>query len=176
MRHLLTLATVLGLAFASPLAHAESIVPAADVAAVDAILKEVIKEAASGKVADVDGAVAKLNTAVEKGKAMIALVAAKDEANKKALEFVAAHADKMKTETLETIEANWHAGKAMKDAGAGDYEKIDQAGAAAAAMDTVIHPVTAILALQEYKKDQKKDHLDQVVSELEELVGHLKHL
>lgn len=178
MKLLPALALALGLGFAVTAAdvHAEDVVPAADKAAYKATLQEVIKEAASGKVADVDAAVAKLNKVVETGAGWCKTHAAKDAKNQKALEFVAASVDKMKAETLESIEANWHQGKAMKDAGAGDYATIDQTSAAASLLDTVIHPVTAIIALNEYKKDQKKDHLDQVVSELEELVGHLDHI
>ena len=114
---------------------------------------------------------------VEKGKAVIVAVVAQDAANGEVLEFVASNVGKMYSETLESVETKWHKGGAIKAAGLGSiYEKIDNRSAPSAAIDMMVHPVTAILALQAYNKDQNKAHLQQVVTELKKLIEKMGNL
>ena len=177
MKLLVALTFVIGVVTASLTAHAASGVSPADKAALTSTLEGVVKQVESGTLANVDPVIETLKGAVEKGKAIIAAVAAQDASNRKVLEFIAASVGKMYGETLESIEHNWHKGDAIHLAGLGDiYDKIAKQSPAIVAIDAVVHPVTAILALQAYKKDQKKDHLDQVVTELKELLDAMKAL
>lgn len=177
MSMLLAYMLAVGLATLPSTVNAASAVAAADKAAIITTLEGVIKQAEADTIKDVDPVIATLKGAIEKGKAVIATVAAQDSTNRKVLEFVAANVDKIYGETLESIETNWHKGGAIKAAGMGAvYEKVAEHSPASVAINTVVHPVTAILALQAYKKDQKRDHLNQVVTELKELIDGMKNL
>lgn len=177
MKLLFAYALAIGLAIVAPVANAASVLSPADRTAITTTLNDVIKQAEAGAIKDVDPVITTLKGVAEKGKVILGALAAQDAANRKVLEFVAANVDKIYRETLESIETNWHKGGAIKAAGLGSiYEKIEERGAASAAINMVVHPVTAILALQSYKKDQKKAHLEQVVTELKELIDYMKNL
>jgi hypothetical protein len=177
MKLFAVLALAIGLLTGAATANAASGVPPADKAALTSTLEAVVKQAESGNIPSVDATIDTLKGAVEKGKAIIAAVAAQDPANRKVLEFVAASVDKMYGETLQSIEDNWHRGDAVHLAGLGEtYDKIAKDSPAIVAIDSVVHPVTAILALQAYKKDQKTKHLNQVAAELKELLEAMKNL
>ena len=93
----------------------------------------------------------------------------------KTMQITIDNAHKMKSLTLDEIEAQWHEGGVLKSNGI----NIDQFNHFAEVMchyDAVVHPATAIIALEEYKKNGKKDLLEQVKAELAEAKEHLKHL
>lgn len=177
MKLFAALALAVSLLIGASTVDAASGVSPADKAALQSTLEGVVRQAESGSLSSVDAAIETLNGAVEKGKAIIGAVSAQDSANRKVLEFVAASVDKMYGETLQSIEDNWHRGDAIHIAGLGEtYDKIAKDSPAIVAIDSVVHPVTAILALEAYKRDKKKEHLDQVVAELRELLDAMKHL
>ncbi len=177
MKRFAAVALAVSLLIGASTANAASGVSPADKAELTSTLVSVVKLAETGKLASVDSVIDTLKGAVEKGKAVIAAVAAQDSVNRKVLEFVAASAGKMYDETLQSIEDNWHRGDAIHLAGMGEtYDKIDKGSPANVAIDAVVHPVTAVLALEAYKKDQKKEHLDQVAAELNELLDAMKNL
>jgi len=177
MKLLLAILAAVGFVAMPSMGNAQSGVAPADKTAIVSSLEGIIKQAETGSIKDVDPVIAALKGVVEKGKAVVAAVAARDAANRKLLEFVGASVDKMYGEDLESIETNWHKGGAAKTAGPGaDFEKVDERSPASAAMTSVIHPVTAILALQAYKKEPQKAHLDQVAKELKEQIERMASL
>ena len=97
------------------------------------------------------------------------------EVEKKLMKLCIDNAEKMSAMSLEEIEAQWHDGEAITKAGL-DVKGFDHFGEAMCHADGVIHPATAIICLNAYKKDQKQEHLDQVKDELSEVVSHFKHL
>lgn len=148
---------------------------AADKAGYEALIKEVIKAAASKSVADIDGLIAKLDKAAAIGADFCKEVAAKDAKNKPILDFTAASIEKMRATSSTDFEEQWHEGKAFKAAGH-DINLLDQTGMAASATDSIIHPLTARAALVAYKTAPSPELLKTVVEELEEVLGHLTHL
>jgi hypothetical protein len=42
--------------------------------------------------------------------------------------------------------------------------------------DSIVHPATAIICLQEYKKSNNEELLEQMKAELAEVAEHMKHL
>lgn len=92
-----------------------------------------------------------------------------------AMDFVAAHAESMKSESLVSIEPNWHEGGALADAGI-DTETLYDDDHASTYMEAVIHPATAHIATRAYALTGDDDYLDQVEFELEEIVAHFEDL
>ncbi len=81
----------------------------------------------------------------------------------------ARHAD------LETIERDWHHFGAFKKAGI-DYEKFDHYGPVIGAMDSILHPLTALVALEEFEKSKDTSLLEAAQGELEEILAHTEFL
>jgi len=94
---------------------------------------------------------------------------------KKIMQAVIDDSARMKTLSLSDIEAQWHEGGALKAKGV-DLGKYDHFSEVLCHVDAVVHPATAIICLNEYKKTKKTELLDQVKAELQEVVQHLKHL
>jgi hypothetical protein len=85
------------------------------------------------------------------------------------------NAQKMKGLSLSEVEAQWHEGSFLKGQGV-NMDKYDHFSEVMCHYDTVVHPATAIIALNEYKKTNNEDYLEQVKDELAEVIQHLKHL
>ncbi|MBW2647617.1 MAG: hypothetical protein JRE23_15880 [Deltaproteobacteria bacterium] len=85
------------------------------------------------------------------------------------------NAKKMTTLTLDEIESQWHEGGALKAKGI-DISTLDHFAEVMCHYDAVVHPATAIICLNEYKKTQKEELLEQIEAELAEVREHLKHL
>ncbi|MCI0505225.1 MAG: hypothetical protein L0Z73_03870 [Gammaproteobacteria bacterium] len=80
----------------------------------------------------------------------------------------------MKQLSLSEIEEKWHHGGELKKNG---YEvKDDHFGQVGNLIDAVIHPPTTYIALTKYKTDGNKEHLEQVVAELSEVLVHPGYL
>jgi hypothetical protein len=77
--------------------------------------------------------------------------------------------------TLDQIEEQWHEGSFLKSRGI-DIMTLDHFSHAMCHYDSVIHPATAIICLQEYKKTKNEEFLDQMKAELAEVMEHMKHL
>lgn len=98
-----------------------------------------------------------------------------EENNPEALILVLENAEKMKNLTLEEIESFWHEGNYLKSRGI-KVEEIDHFGVMNNLMDTVIHPATSYILIQEYKKTGNSDLLQQVKAELIEVLEHTRHI
>lgn len=93
----------------------------------------------------------------------------------KPLQLVILNAESMKELSLDQIESQWHEGGFLKSKGI-DQEKIDHFGPMMSLMDSVIHPATSYLLLQEYKMTGNRDLLVRVKAELFEVLEHINHV
>lgn len=91
------------------------------------------------------------------------------------LQLVIVNAEKMKDLSLAGIEAQWHDGGFLKANGI-DPEQIDHFGPLMSLMDSVIHPATSYLLLNEYKKTGDRDLLVRVKAELFEVLEHINNV
>jgi hypothetical protein len=148
---------------------------AADKAGYEKLVKDVIGTLVAKNFADIDGLVTKLDAAAKIGVELCKEVAATDAANKAIIEFAIANFDKIRATPADKFEDEWHEGAAFKAAGH-DNTKLDQTGKAASAIDSVIHPLTSRAALLAYKTSKKPELIKTAIEELEEVLGHLKHL
>lgn len=82
---------------------------------------------------------------------------------------------KMKDLKRKEIEEQWHEGAAAKKVGI-DLEAFDHFAEVMCHYDAVVHPVTCIICLKEYKATGNDELLEQIKSELQEVVEHMKHL
>ena len=93
----------------------------------------------------------------------------------KLMKITVENAAKMKSLTLEEIEAQWHEGGFAKSSGI-DINKWEHFDKVMCYYDGVVHPATAVICLKEYKKTKNEDLLDQMKDELAEVSEHMKHL
>jgi hypothetical protein len=160
------------LLLAGPVLASLAVLPAyaagPDKAAYEKLVREVLQAAVSKNVPDPDALMAKLDAAAKIGVEFCKQVAGIEPANKPIL-------DKIRATPSDKFEEQWHDGEGFK-AGGHDMSKLDQTGKAASAIDSVVHPLTARAALGAYKTSKKPDLLQTIVDELEEVLGHLKHL
>lgn len=91
------------------------------------------------------------------------------------MEVVIQNADVMKTLTLQQIENQWHSKQALLDKGI-NPKKLDHNSLTGNLIDTVIHPATAYIALDKFKKTGDKKLLERVDQELSELLFHLDQI
>lgn len=148
---------------------------ALDVKGYSKLAKEIVKEALSGSVSDVDALIAKQEELIKMGVAGCNDHASANPKDAKLLNLVTANADKMKAMSLEEIEDQWHDGGYLTSNGV-DVESYDHFGAAYSLMDTVVHPATGIIALKMYKTSKDPELLTQVKEELSEVLEHIKHV
>ena len=146
-----------------------------DKAAFEKLVREVLQAAVSKNVPDPDALMAKLDAAAKIGVDFCKQVSGVEPANKPILDFVVANFDKIRATPADKFEEQWHDGEGF-NAGGHDMLKLDQTGKAASAIDAVVHPLTARAALGAYKTSKKPELLQTIVEELEEVIGHLKHL
>jgi hypothetical protein len=147
---------------------------ALDVAKYETIVKGVVQGALSGSP-DVDDLIAKNKELITMGKQACRAQAKKKPADAKLMNLVADNAEKMQAMSLDEIEEAWHDGDFITANGI-DLDSYDHYGDAISLMDTIIHPATSIIALNEYKKSKDKALLKQVKEELSEVLEHIKHV
>jgi hypothetical protein len=94
---------------------------------------------------------------------------------KKLMKWTIEQADKMPSLSLKEIEDQWHDGGFLKKKGI-DIEKFEHFDEVMCHYDGVVHPATAIICINQYKKDKNEEHLDQIKDELAEVIEHMKHL
>ncbi len=148
-----------------------------DTKAYTKIAKKAIGLVVSGN-ADPDKMLVHLNTLVEMGIAGCKEHMGETETpanEKKVMEWTIDQAEKMITMSLKEIEKQWHDGGFLKKKGI-DIEKFDHFDEVMCHYDGVVHPATAIICINKYKKDKNEEHLDQIKDELAEVVEHMKHL
>jgi len=148
----------------------------ADKATYEKTAHEAVKALSTSPLADVDGWLSKMDMLSKIGLDYCREVGAKDAKAKKYLDFIVANVEKIKATDFAKFEDEWgDSGAGFKAAGI-DTAEFEQTGAAASAGDSVLHPLAALATLREYKKTKSADLLKKASEELEEVLGHLKHL
>ena len=147
---------------------------AADMTKYQKLAQDTIEQAKQGRIRDIDQLIAVQDQLIKIGVDACNEYAEKHPKSKKILELVTTSAGTMKQLSLHEIEEKWHEGGELKKHG---YAiKDDHFGQVGNLIDAVIHPATSFIALNRYKKDNKPEHLDQVVAELSEVLAHIAHL
>ena len=148
---------------------------AADLDSFTKIAKTTMNTVSSGNVGDIDKLIAMQEQLISIGKQAIKEHVSKDPNSAKMLNLVSDNADKMKQMTLPEIEAQWHEKAFLKKNGI-NAALMEEKSITGSLMDTVVHPATAIIALNEYKKTKNKKLLQQVHDELEEVIHHVERI
>ncbi len=139
------------------------------------LAQETIKQVNGGKVSDVDKLIKMQEEMIAIGTAACQEYAAKRPDDAKMLNLVATNAAHMKGMTLTEIEAQWHEKAFLKNEGIAAAQ-LEEKSITGSLMDTVVHPATTFIALNEYKKTQNKQLLTQVNNELDEVLHHIEHI
>ncbi len=139
------------------------------------IAKNTISEVSSGKIdnASIDKLIANQETLIKIGISAMGEYAESNPKVADVLNIVKDKAPSMQKLSLSEIEAQWHEGGYLKSKGIDVDKVLGQKSAAGSLMDTVVHPATVIIVLNEYKKKADKKYLDQVKDELDEVLNHL---
>ena len=148
---------------------------AMDVPGFTRLAQDTIRQMNMGVAGDIDALIADQEAMIEKGIEGISEFIEQNPEYGPLLRLVANNAEAMKEMTLDEIEAQWHEGAYLKARGH-DPEKLDHFGAVVSLMDSIIHPATSYLALQEYKKTGDSTLLTRAAAELIEVVEHVAHL
>ena len=147
---------------------------AADLDEYRRLAQDTIQQAQTAKVHDIDQLIAQQAKLVQIGVDACNEYASKYPQSKQILSLITTNANSMKQLTLSEIEEKWHKGGELKKHGY--IVKDDHFGQVGNLIDAVIHPATTYIALNQYKTDGNKVHLEQVVAELSEVLVHLEYL
>lgn len=139
------------------------------------VTNSVIEAIVTENVADMTGLINKLNKATEIGINFAKETAVKEPSGARLLGFLVDNVENIRKNSLEDIETNWHHGGEYTKAGI-NFDNFAQTSHVMSANDSVLHPITAILALNEYQKTQDPTYLEQAQSELEEVMEHINHV
>ncbi len=136
--------------------------------------QETIKKVKRGKVKekDLDKLVANQNKLIRlaiEGALSFAEDSPKD---RKMMHLTVLNSERMKNLSLDQIEKDWHGGDYMRTHGI-EINDISHVSDAMNLYDAIIHPATALIALEQYRKDGDAGHLVQVEDELTEVVMHV---
>jgi hypothetical protein len=138
------------------------------------LAQDTIEQAQNGRIANIDTLIEQQAKLVQLGVEACNSYGNKHPKARRILDLVTSNADMMKQLSLSEIEEKWHHGGELKKNG---YEvKEDHFGAVGNLIDAVIHPATTYIALTNYKRDKKPEHLEQVVAELSEVLVHIQYL
>lgn len=139
------------------------------------LAKNTISEVSSGKInnSSVDKLIANQKTLIKIGISAIDEYADLYPKVAEVLKVVKGQAPMMQKLSLSEIEEQWHKGGYLKSKGVDIDEEATHAHVAYSLMDTVVHPATVIIVLNEYKKKADQKLLDQVKDELNEVLIHL---
>lgn len=151
---------------------------AADFSEYKQIAQSTISEVSSGTVSNkrIDKLIKNQEKLIKIGVSAMSEYIDKNPSSGEALKLVQSKAGTMQNLTLSEIEQQWHEGGYLKSKGI-DVDKIlGQKSAAGSLMDTVVHPATVIIVLEEYRKKHNKKHLLQVKDELDEVIHHLDQI
>lgn len=139
------------------------------------ITTNVIQSIVTEDTENLDALISKLEKATNLGLDLAKEVSKEEPEGEKLLGFLTDNVDKIKKESLDTIETNWHQGGEYKKADI-SFDNFAQDSKIMSANDSVLHPITAIIALQQYKKDPDSSYLEQAQAELEEVLEHITHI
>jgi len=143
---------------------------AADLAQYKKIAEHTIEQAKSGHINDIDALIAQQEIMIGIGIKACNEYATKNPGAKQALSLVTSNAEGMKKLSLHDIEEKWHEGGIFKKNG---ITIDDHFGELGSLIDAVIHPATSYIALNHFKSNNDKSHLQQVVAELTEVLAHI---
>ncbi len=149
---------------------------AIDVAKYTSIVNETVHATLQGGAIDVDALISKQKQLIALGVAGCKERASSNPEDSDVMNAIVANATTMQSMSLDEIEDAWHDFGYLKSKGIDPESRYEHFAAVISLMDSVIHPATAVIALQEYKKDGDSDHLDQVRDELSEVLEHIKHV
>jgi len=166
--YLLSITTALTLAFSG-------LTTAADLDNFTKIAKSTMDTVSSGNVGDVDKLISMQEKLISIGQQAIKEHIAKNPDSAKMLTLVSENASSMKKMSLSEIEKQWHEKGFLKSKGI-TGALLEEKSVTGSLMDTVVHPATAIIALNEYKKTKDKKLLQQVHDELEEVIHHVEQI
>jgi len=148
---------------------------AADLVEYKRLAEDTIKQVENGHVNNIDQLIAQQEKLVHIGVDACNDYVSKNPTAKPVLGLITSNADAMKQLSLIEIEEKWHEGSELKKNGYEEAQE-DHFGPVNNLIDAVIHPATTYIALNDFKKDGNKAHLDQVVAELSEVLVHLQYL
>ncbi len=139
--------------------------------------KETIKKVKRGKVKekDIDKLVANQQELIRLGIEGALAYAEISPNDRKMMHLTVLNSERMKGLSLEQIEKDWHAGDYMRAHGI-EINDIGNLSDAMNLYDAIVHPATAIIALEQYRKDGNAEHLTQVQDELTEVVMHVEQV
>ncbi len=139
------------------------------------LVNETVQATMQGNV-NADDLISKQKQLIAMGVAGCKARAASNPEDSDVMNAVVENAETMQSLSLEAIEEAWHDFGYLKSKGIDPESRYEHFAVVISLMDTVIHPATAVIALNEYKKDGNSDHLDQVADELSEVLEHIKHV
>ncbi len=135
----------------------------------------VIRESMKGDGADVTAMLQRLEQLMRLGVDSCRSYDTSNPVHAKLLQLTADSAEAMKAMSLEQIEEEWHEFGFLARNGI-DAEAIEHFGPVISLMDSVVHPATAIIALQKHQQTPDVEYLEQVKAELSEVLEHLKYI
>ena len=139
------------------------------------LANDTINEVNGGFVSNINSLIGVQKQLVELGKKGGELYLKRHPEHTNILGVVIAEADNMMKMSLQEIEEQWHQGKFMQSKGI-DLQSLDHFGELFSLMDSVIHPATSFIALNEYKRTRKEEYLARAAVELTEVVAHVAHI
>jgi hypothetical protein len=168
----IAIAAVAVLALALPPSWARAM----DVSSYKSLVDETLKELVSGKIADIDATLHRQEKLIEIGKAGCTEFAGIEPKYAKLMALVVASADGMKAMLPDDLEAAWGDEGSGGDTLGVPLKSLDQFSKTRSYIDTVVHPATAFLWLQQYKTKKDKQALERAKGELKEVLEHLKKI
>lgn len=139
------------------------------------IAREVIKVVHRGTATNIDALIEKNEELIAIGIEGCNEYAQDNPEYAEVMKKVVDNADAMKAMTLEDIEPAWHEGGWLKANGF-DINALGHDHPVRTYLDSVLHPATAIIALEDYKQYKYPGLLIQVKKELAEVMHHLDDL
>jgi hypothetical protein len=139
------------------------------------LANQTIEEANSGHIANVDRSISVQEDLIKLGIDGSKEYIKRHPEHANMLQLVINHADKMKSMSLDEIEDQWHEGKYLKTQGY-DLDEMDHFGELFSLMDSIIHPATSYISLNEYKRTRNPALLNRTSAELIEVMEHVSHI
>jgi hypothetical protein len=139
------------------------------------VAKQTISKVKKGKVKDVDKLIAQQEELVRLGIEGALKFAEENPQSRKMMHLLVLNSERMKHMSLDDIEKAWHGGEYLKSHGI-DINELAHTDAAMNYYDSIVHPATAYIALNEYKDSKNAELLEQVENELTEVIMHVEHL
>lgn len=139
--------------------------------------EKTIKKVKRGKVRekDIDKLIAMQNKMIRLAIEGALAHAESQPQDRKMMHLTVLNSERMKRLSLQDIEKLWHAGDYMRSHGI-DINNLSHISDAMNYYDAIVHPVTAIIALEQYRQDGDAEHLTQVQDELTEVVMHVEQI